>query len=247
MRYLVAMRLSLFLLTAATVFGQETLRFEVASVKPLETDVLSTIPTRSAGRFTWGTDLGYLIGYAYRLQPDRIAGSIPGSKHIYQVTATTRPDATDDELRLMVRSLLADRFQMKSHIETKEADRYVLSVARGGMKTTKPDEDDELPPAEGRVVSLVKAAGVVKVAGTKASISALCETLERSLGTPVIDETGLSGAYSFAFRYASGVGPSDESPIFGALQRELGLRLEKKKGPVAILVVDSVSVVPTEN
>ena len=242
-------RLIGFLAVAGCGWGQSPPAFEVASVKPVSSDVFSTIPTRSVGRITWTTDLGYLIGYAYRLQPDRILGAIPGSAHIYAVTATTTPHATDDEVRLMFRALLADRFQMRTHVETKEADRYVLSVGKSGLRITEPQLDGEPPLPDGRVVATQRSGGVVKVVGWKASMSALCERLERNLGMPVIDQTGLTGSYDFSFRYAGGdrVGDSDESPIFGAIQREMGLRLEKRKGPVEVLVVDHVGVVPTEN
>ena len=69
------------------------------------------------------------------------------------------------------------------------------------------------------------------------------------MGVPVVDETGLKGSYDFSIRYArpDPVGNTDELTLFAALLRELGLRLEKGKGPVETLVVDHIEVKPTEN
>jgi uncharacterized protein (TIGR03435 family) len=75
----------------------------------------------------------------------------------------------------------------------------------------------------------------------------LTETLQRLLDLPVLDQTGLSGRYYFAFRYATDADPDIEYPnLFGAL-KELGLRLEKHKGPVDMLVVDHMEKIPREN
>jgi uncharacterized protein (TIGR03435 family) len=189
-----------------------------------------------------------MIGYAYRLQPNRISGPIPGSQHLYQLVATTKPGATEDEVRLMLRSLLAERFQMRTHWITKEADRWELTIAKGGPKLKAAGPAEESSPGDGRVVATVGDKGIVgKLVGQKASTFALCETLQRILGVFVVDETGLRGTYDFTLLYATRPDNTDEAPLPAAIQRELGLRLEQRKGPVEMLVVDSLLVTPSEN
>jgi uncharacterized protein (TIGR03435 family) len=98
-------------LVASAAYGQNSHRpsFEVASVKP-GGDVFSTRPDHSLGRIRWTTQLAYLIGYAYRLDFSRVSGPHLGS--VYAVEATFDPRTTEDQVRLMFQSLLADRFRM---------------------------------------------------------------------------------------------------------------------------------------
>ncbi len=102
--------------------------FDVVSVKPVAEPYMSTRPTRSGGRITWQTQLWYLIGYAYNLVPNRL-GPIPGSEKIYRVDAVTDPAATEDQIRLMFRSMLADRFKMAARLVTKDSDGYALNLS----------------------------------------------------------------------------------------------------------------------
>jgi hypothetical protein len=91
------------------------LQFDVASVKmAANQDALETRPKQSVGRFRWTTQLMYLLGYAYRMEWWRISGDTSGGS-IYEIEATTDPKATDDQVRLMLQSLLTDRFKMVVH------------------------------------------------------------------------------------------------------------------------------------
>jgi uncharacterized protein (TIGR03435 family) len=227
----------------------ERLTFDVASVKPVDVDFLQTTPKRSGGRISWTTDLWYLIGYAYRLPSNRMSGPIPGSTRIYQVNATTRPEATDDEVRRMFQSLLTERFKMEVRWVTKEADRYLLSVAKGGLKIRESAPDEAPSNLDGRAVGTIEAAGVGRIAASKCSMSTFTDTLQRLLGIFVVDKSELKGIYTFSLRYATDIGTADTelSPLLVVIQRELGLRLDKQRGPVEMLVVDRIDVEPTEN
>jgi uncharacterized protein (TIGR03435 family) len=77
----------------------------------------------------------------------------------------------------------------------------------------------------------------------------LCDNLERSLRTAVWDETGMKGNYYLAFRYLTEDAPldADAPPLNAALQGSLGLKIEKRKGPVEMLVIDHIEKTPTEN
>jgi len=230
------------LLTPAAIRCQTTPqpRFEVTSVKPAG-NIISVKPQRSGGRIRWTTDLCYLIGYAYRLDSSRL--SAPCNR-TYAVEATFDPGATDDQVRQMMQSLLTDRFKMRAHRVTTEANGLALSVEKGGLKIR---EDDTA--GEPYMAATLADAGVVTITGRGASISQLAETLQRGLGTPVWDRTGLSGIYSFTFRYAQDLIPNlkaDAPSLATTLRESLGLKLEKQKGPVETLVIEHIEE-PSEN
>jgi uncharacterized protein (TIGR03435 family) len=242
------------------------LSFDVASVKALELGEFSTRPERSLGRFTWTTQLHYLVGYAYTMPLNRISGPIPDGQFVYRVDATTSADATEEQVRLMLQSLLADRFKMVAHRTTKEADVYALSIAKNGPKIHEAKAEDPPPPmpdwyrngrelpadAEGKMLFGVPAGmdpGVGVVSGRRVSMAQFCDYLQYPLHAPVLDETGLKGSYYFALRYAVENAPLDVNapPLVAAIQENLGLKLEKRKGTVETLVVDHIEKMPTEN
>ena len=237
------------------------LKFEVASVKAVDQPWLETRPTRSGGRVSWSTDLQYVVGYAYKMQPFRISGPVPGSRNIYRFDVKTDPAATDDQIRLMFQSLLADRFHMVSHLETKEAEGYALSVAKGGPKIKEAKAEDPPPPLpewvrnadiasfEGKIFATGPGGNVTAITGRRVSIFQFCEMLQRLLETMVWDQTGMTGNYYFALRYEREGAPAvtDLPTLFEVVQHDLGLKLEKHKGPVEMLVVDSIEKTPTEN
>jgi hypothetical protein len=116
------------------------MRFEVASVKfPADQNILETRPRRTVGRFRWKTQLMYLLGYAYHMEWWRISekptsGSVSlGS--VYEIEATTGPDTTEDQERLMLQTLLIERFKMVAHREIKDAVQgYALTVTKDGPR-----------------------------------------------------------------------------------------------------------------
>jgi uncharacterized protein (TIGR03435 family) len=128
----------------------------------------------------------------------------------------------------MVRFLLEDRFKMVSHFETKEADGWVLTVAKGGPKIHEFKDGDPAPPFpdwvggkpadraawDGVISATLPEVGVAAVTGRRVSMLQLCGYLERSLGTVVWDETGMKGNYYIAFRYAR-----EDAPMDAAAQR----------------------------
>ena len=238
------------------------LSFDVASVKVSDLPYLVVTPKRSGGRITWTTDLTYILGYAYHLQPWRMLGPIPGSDHIYSVEATTSPDATDEQVRLMFQSLLIDRFQMKVHRETKDVEGYALTVARSGLKIQEARDGSEPAPLpewfhgrpgdaaamEGHVAATLPSAGVVAITGRRVTMLQVCESLQRVLGGAVVDHTNLEAKYYFAFQFAQNDNaPDNSAPALSVALRDLGLKLDKYKGPVEMLVVDHIEKTPTGN
>jgi uncharacterized protein (TIGR03435 family) len=250
---------ALGLAASAVSTGQPA--FEVASVKPVAGDILAARPTRSGGRITWTTDLWYLISYGWNLQFPFISGPIPGSASIFRVDATTDAEATEDQIRLMFQSMLKDRFKLVARVVTKEGDGYALSVGKIGLKIKEAKEGDPPPPLpewardgsvaawEGGIAATSPEAGVIAITGRRVSISKLIDTLRRVLGGKMVwDQTGVTGDFYFAFRYAQDDNPEFDAPsLAAALRDNLGVELKKQKGPVEMLVVDSMEKEPTGN
>jgi uncharacterized protein (TIGR03435 family) len=241
---------------------KESPKFEVASVKPIPGDVMETRPTRSGGRFIWTTDLSYLISYAYHLDFNHISGAIPDQAHapIVRVEATFDPAATEDQVRQMLLSLLKDRYRMVAHSVTKDSDGYALTIGKSGLKVKAAATDEPPPPLpqwvrdgsvpalEGSIFATQPEANVVAVTGRRVTITQLIDTLRRLQTKTVWDQTGLSGNYYFAFRYARDAGADADAPALDtALRESLGLELRKTRGPVEMLVVDSMENRPSEN
>jgi uncharacterized protein (TIGR03435 family) len=166
------------------------------------------------------------------------------------VAAKAPPGATDEERRRMMQSLLAERFKLVVHRVAKEMPVYALVVAKNGSRLQLA-KTDETNFRGSRGLYDCQAVPVSMLAGQ----------LGRTLGRPVTDETGLKGQYDFKLEWTP---TPDEPPpgpeplarsvpdqtgpsIFTALQEQLGLKLESRKGQVDVLVIDSVEKVPTEN
>jgi uncharacterized protein (TIGR03435 family) len=216
--------------------------FEVASVKPSPPDApgMFTRYLPDGGVRFAGATLKNLVSIAYGVRQFQISGGprwIDTDRFDIEARAETSGAVTPLQRKTgeRLRSLLADRFQLALHRETKEHTVYELVVARGGPKLQESKEGKNMVRA-GR--------GTVK--GQSVGLAMLAMNLANELGCPVIDKTGLSGKYDFDLTWTP-IPPSAASPseapdgpsIFTALTEQLGLRLESKKGPVEVLVIDS--------
>jgi uncharacterized protein (TIGR03435 family) len=152
------------------------------------------------------------------------------------------------QMQARLRALLADRFQLKLHMETREQPVYKLVVAKGGAKVTASTYDGSIG-GRGFGIKGGGKNGETVVSGKFMPVSNLASGLSDLLQRPVIDETGLKGNFDFSFTFTPDLGPGTESDgpgLFTALQEQVGLRLESGKGPVEALVIDSVEL-PSEN
>jgi uncharacterized protein (TIGR03435 family) len=241
----------LSLAISSVAFGQTSTapRFEVASLKRAEGGAPpGDIPRNmdpAPGHFTMrNVPLRYCLEWAYDLKDYEISGPdwIKADER-YDITAKAAGPVPESQIRLMLQSLLTERFQMKSHRETKDLSVYVLLPGKGEPKV-KEVADDTQPMISG------------SPAGAffhKQPISRFTFMLTRRMDRPVLDKTGLPGVYDYTVDL-SGLGFAGRDPedpngpsIFTTVQRDLGLRLESRKEPIPILVIDSVSKVPTEN
>jgi uncharacterized protein (TIGR03435 family) len=143
----------------------------------------------------------------------------------------------------MLQTLLKERFQMTLHFEQREMTHYELVIGKNGPKL----KESTVGPGE--------ATGTARLDGIRSNrmqMNRLAALLSRTTRMPVLDKTGLTGFYQFDLRYANEVSPAAEEipagpSIFTAVQEQLGLKLESKKGPVEVLVVDHAERIPVEN
>jgi len=213
-------------------FATQVSSFEVGSVKPVNPPagphVVSLIINH--GRLNIeAAELRQIIGLAYAVQRIRVLGG-PGwaDSDQFDIAAKAESaDATRDEIRSMLQTLLAERFKLVVHRETKEIPAYSLVLAKSGskLKVAAPDRKSGMADTVGPN-------GERQTVFEASSLRVLVNMLANTLGSPVVDKTGLDGLYDYTFEW-----PDAGSSLFGSVD-QLGLKLEAKKVPVEVLVMD---------
>jgi uncharacterized protein (TIGR03435 family) len=233
-------------LVGASQSPKPSIAFEVAVVKPMPPSGFG--PTRSyvqfspAGFAANGLTLKSLLQIALNIQDFQISGGPAwlDSETFYVDGRVDDSKAAHADVLVMLQTLLTERFQLKLHRETKEYSGYVLSVGRNGPKLKAvPDQIGGYSGgANGRLMG-------------KRTIPQLCETLSGLLMKPVVDETGLTGIYQFTLEWLPAEGqtgpqmppPPPTNPLapslFTAVHEQLGLRLQSKRVPIQIVVIDN--------
>lgn len=284
------------------------IEFEVASIKPsappsgrgMRVGFNGGPGTKDPARIVYeNMSLSGLVTIAYDLK--RYQLSAPGwlDSERFDIQAKVPEGATKEQVRLMMQNLLAERFKLTIHHETKEMPMFQLVVAKGGHKLKEvveepaPKDGDAapatpgpmpritmdkngypvLPPGKGPMTIMLN--GRARTQGQE-TMEQFAGMLANQMGRPVTDATGLKGKYEISLYWEpdgismggappppppGAVGPppgaggptaslpeGESGPaMFSALQEQLGLKLEPKKGPVDIIVVDHIEKVPTEN
>lgn len=218
-----------------------------------------------------GVTLNFLLQQAYDVREYQISGG-PNwvNSDRYDIVAKL-PDSTENQAsadfakftddqaknwlhrrQAMLQALLADRFELKIHRETKELPRYVLTVAKGGPKLKNAGQIEASNVGHGMINM-----GRGSLWGSQIPVSDLILALSQIMGRTILDQTGLNGKFDFNLKWTpdqstaglSGVGlpppGADAAPlnpegpsIFTALQEQLGLKLDSGKGPVEVIVID---------
>jgi uncharacterized protein (TIGR03435 family) len=212
--------------------------------------------------------LSMLIQLAYSFGPFQIANGPDWLENRYFTVQAKSDPSVDEQLAKlsddngrqeklhMVQAMLADRFKLRAHWETRQQSAYVMTIAKSGLKL----QPTKLPVSEGDPAmapttpqTVVHAHGGpqgIEIDGERFSMRAIALMLSTQLHTPVIDKTGDKGYYDFAFQFSRdtlGDTPADAYPrIPDALQEQLGLKLEMQKGPVDVMVIDHAES-PSEN
>jgi len=185
-----------------------------------------------------------LIRKAYGLQvyPLSAGGSDPLSTDRYDIVAKASGDASDEQTMRMLQALLEDRFRLKLHRETKELPVYALLTGKSGPKFHEVNDDGTAAEMGGR--------SGYRITAHHISMTALASTLNGYVGSPVLDMTGLTGIYDLNLEFTSDesltANSADAPSISTAVQEQLGLKLEARKGPVEVVVIDHVEN-PSEN
>ena len=185
------------------------------------------------------------IAWAYHVTEIQVSGPDWMGNERYDIAAKAAGPANEAQLRVMLQSLLADRFHVQLHRQVKEMSAYVLAVGKNGPKFQESKTDGEMAIDPDRKTLTVTAHRV--------PLSQLVDMLVRIYQMPVIDQTGLTGRYDVTINAAkyipqSGARPTDPlSLIETGLQEELGLKLEARKMPVDLLIVDHAEKAPIEN
>jgi uncharacterized protein (TIGR03435 family) len=251
--------------------------------KPLMYDVVSVKQNKSGPGMmrimnqperysTTNVGLKQIIQNAYGLKmPDMISG-LPGWADSAAFDIEAKMDAetiaalkampkeqADEQRRLMMQAMLADRFKLKVHRETKELPIYSLVIAKGGFKLTDADPNNTYPDGikgfDGVSRQGMMSMGHGKLTGQGFGMSGLANLLSMQVHRLVVDSTGLKGKYDFTLQWTpdemegghQNAAPTESGPtIYTALQEQLGLRLDSTKGPVDTVVVDHVEM-PSEN
>jgi uncharacterized protein (TIGR03435 family) len=218
------------------------LHFEAASLKlAADQNMIESRPKRSLGRFQWNTYLLNMLSYAYHIEWWRISDT-PGLTTIYTLQATTLPNTTQDQVRLMLQTLLIARFQLEVHRATKDGvEGYSLTVAKGGPKLQETKalvrETGATEFDDGYVVGTLPTLDSMILRGHNASMPQVAEFLQRGVGTNVLDQTNLPGRYDFDLTCSRDGG--ELSPgIWANCVKQAGLVMAKYKGPVEFLVID---------
>jgi uncharacterized protein (TIGR03435 family) len=307
MRYLLAV------LTICLAQGQT---FDAASIKPAAMPgagpggrgMIRMGPSGGPGTSDPGRihyqfmNLKTLLMNAYDVKGFQISGPSWLDTERFDIQATMPPETTKEQFRIMLQNLLAERFGVKIHHETKELPMYSMVVAKNGPKMK---ESEPPPPYTGEPATpaplpqpgplkmgpdgfpilpnmgggrgglfMMMMPNRARLMAKGQTMKDLATRLSDTLSKPVIDMTELTAKYDFTLTYSTegmnsgllgpvmmpppgagggGRGPVDtpdaETPltIFAAIQSELGLKLEPKKGPVDLVVVDHIEKVPTEN
>jgi uncharacterized protein (TIGR03435 family) len=150
---------------------------------------------------------------------------------------------TPEALKPRLRQLLRQRFQLSTHPQTKDVDGYALVIAKGGPKLEK-----ALPDRRAGVVIMGIGPGINKMRLTSVSMGTLASALGRRLGDPVADQTGIQGEYDIVLDYANDTDVDSSLPFIPkAVQEQLGLKLERQKVTVEMLVIDHVERIPAGN
>jgi uncharacterized protein (TIGR03435 family) len=233
--------------------------FEVASITPCKPDTPEPPGehagmvqfTQPGGRFrASATTVKYLMEWAYTIQPSQHSGGPSWmNSDRYDIVAKAEGNATDAQQKLMVQTLLADRFQLKFHREKKNLPVFIVSLGKTAPKL--------YPPKEGEVhsIRIVPSGPDEKipsfhVVATRFSLTQLTDTFARQLGRVFVNETGLEGDFDFTLDLTPDEhqpNPLDPSLLIDAMRRQLGLSLKSQDAVVDYFVIDSAEKVAAGN
>jgi len=263
---------SLILWTVCGAFGQTGRpEFDVASIKPSQPSPDGRIRVQMGGdpgmdRMTNVTLRDYLRA-AYGVKDFQISGPDWLNTERFDIMAKMPADTSKEQLNLMRQKLLEDRFKLVLHREKKTMPVYALVVGKGGLKIQPVAEEAGDDPKRGGMMRT----GRGHLEAQKVPLSGFADNLSNMVDRPVVDMTEIKGRFDITLDFApdetqmsamklagrvrvegggegkTESGDHDSPSIFAALQDKLGLKLEARKEPMDMLVIDHAERVPVEN
>ena len=232
---------------AVATTGAQRPEFEVATVKVPAPVRLGTSIGINLGTFRNGTltmtnvTLGECIQFGHALvSQDQVAGPdwVKSRETRFDIVAKTATGTELDGARRMLQSLLADRLKLATRTEKRPFTFVALVPTKGGSKLM-PAKEGETTPGSG-------APG--RISGSQMPIAVLASLLSRFEGQLFVDKTGLTGRYQITLEWAPENDPNRNGPSLAeALERQLGLRMERRREPLDVIVVEKAEQIPTDN
>lgn len=249
-------------LIAAPLGVADQPKFEVSSVKRADRCKLNRSADLATVNYE-GYYLRFVLMEAFNLKMDQITGPAWLDEDCFDISAKLPEGATKEQIPTMLQALLADRFQLAFHTEHPMRTGYALLVDKGGPKFKETDPSPNARPFSGRAgATMFVFRSESGKDGFKGSMKmeSLAKFLSNKLHQPVTNETGLEAKYDIDLWWtpdppASAAAPSDSTEpasapgpsVFTAIRDSLGLKLEPRKEPVEILVIDRIDRTPTRN
>jgi uncharacterized protein (TIGR03435 family) len=250
--------LLVFSLLAASALAQNAAppAFEVASVK-INPDPNAPFAFETPGNSVTirNASMRKIMAWAYDIQWAQLDGPAWLDTERYDILARAARPATEAETRAMLRTLLIERFKIQTHRETRQVEVMALLLPKSGTHKMTPSKREAPAPRQDPVRGTV-------IEGV--ALAELCEDMTHDRGSiPVVDMTGLTGRWDFALniqkyrdsmrsRAMASPGPVNEADLRLSFMQELiagelGLRIELRKNPVEMTVIDKIDPKPTEN
>ena len=234
----------------------QRLEFEVASIKQNTANVPNDFTPRRSGTLVTmhNTQVGTVLYYAYHIIGSyQLVGfdpnALPREWMWIDVDARAPLNATDDQIRLMLQSLLEDRYKLRIHRETREIPEYELVATNARLEPSRASDNPMPITVEGKTLKVPsgKCSTSIWLDGDHmichaAPLERIVAEISSSLRSPVVDRTGLKETYDVNLLFAREDLPEDQTPapsLEDAI-RDLGLKLKKGRGPVEVIVVDHI-------
>jgi uncharacterized protein (TIGR03435 family) len=242
------------LLFVTACAGAQVPAFDVASVKPEQ--ITEDLYYANLGRVAHGelamgnVTLSEAVRFAWGINNDaQVAGPdwIKSKGIRYKIDAKAAPDTSREQILLMLQTLLTERFQLQTHMEQREIAHLELMPGKKELK---------IRPAESGTDASKNSNGYGHIVSNGMTMGQLTTILSRFLRQPILDHTGLTGPYALDLRWApeprtpaeaEAADPAAGPSIYAAVQEQLGLRLEARKTPLPVIVVDRAEKVPLGN
>lgn len=250
----------LMFLSSTLAFSQEAPSFEVADVRVNKSGELRMAVDMSPGGklMVRNAPMKVILMLAYHVRGESLTGApawIESDR--FDIVAKAPEIASPDQMRRMLQTLLAERFNLAVHTDQKIGPAYALTVGKAGPKL-QATEDGLLSEQGCRLAEGIP--GQKHMLCKHTTIALLADSLQemapRDFLVPVVDQTGLKGAYTFRLDWtptaraneaASGPDPATGPTLFDAVESQLGLKLESRKLPLPVIVIDRLNRVPRDN